>query len=955
MLPAASDSTAHWRASRQCYPHLGRKTVCVLPAGALILPESESRGRRCSVQKKAASDMPGDTFQALADRLGIKREPAEAASKLLDDRLTLTFIAHYCKSATGGLDESRLRRLATAREELRTLEDLRERVRREAKRAGLLTDELTQALDGATEAELLRDLLELSKPGRRTAATVATERGLAPLADYAWAGPAEGPDLAQKAAEFVSHPREVRSAEDALAGAGHILAERFSRDWRVRQAIRRCVWEKGILEARQAKHGGKASAEFRAYFKFDEPVAHLPPHRVLAINRGERSKAIKVSFAPETLFEEVMPILVRPGHRFAEFLKTVLGDALGRLVLPTIEREIRRRLTRQAEEHAIEVFAANLENLLMTPPLANTRILVIQPGFRSGCKVAVLETDGGLLAETILYPHEPKKQWLESKTALLAAIRNHGVQAVAIGNGTGCRTTEELVSQVIEENHLDLQYTIVNEAGAGAYADSPLAREEFPNLEASLRATISIGRRLQDPLAELVKIDPRAVGVGLYQHDVNQDRLKATLEQTVQSCVAAVGADVNTASPALLRYVPGLGPQAVEALVARRRAGPIASREELRTLPTWDDRTFLQAAGFLRVTGPNPLDATPIHPESYPAAERLLAKVGHKLEDLRNADSAKALEKDLTGISLEPLASDVGVPMLELMDLVSALQHPRFDPRSKHAPPIFRKKIRHIEDLQPGMWVKGTVRNVVDFGAFVDVGLAEDGLVHISQFSSHYIRNPTKFLHAGDVVEVRVVSIDADRNRISLTLIPDRRPAKPSPAPRRPAKKAAAVAGAEAPAAPAKAAPTRTARPHGGRTPPAKALPAERRVGAGDRRPSRRPPRGPREGAPPKPGGTRSARHERTGPPGRPRKGRPAPRSGEPRVHVFRDEPAESPAEIDDEGRPKIRWAHYESDLREAETPDEIETFEETEAVDETPAIEETESPDSAKETHDTV
>ncbi|MCX5649470.1 MAG: S1 RNA-binding domain-containing protein, partial [Planctomycetota bacterium] len=686
------------------------------------------------------------------------------------------------------------------------------------------------------------------------------------------------------------------------------------------------------------------------------------------------SKAIKVSFAvaPETLLEEVMPILIQPGHRFADFLKTVLGDALGRLVLPTIEREVRRRLTRQAEEHAIEVFAANLESLLMTPPLANTRVLVIQPGFRSGCKVAVLDVDGTLLAETILYPHEPKKQWLEGKTALLAAIHSHNVQAIAIGNGTGCRATEEFVSEVIEENHLDLQYTIVNEAGAGAYADSPLAKEEFPNLEASLRATISIGRRLQNPLAELVKIDPRAVGVGLYQHDVNQEHLKAVLEETVTSCVAAVGADANTASPALLRYVPGLGPQAVEALAARRRAGPIASREELRALSGWDDPGasaerdlasggpgFLQAAGFLGVTGPNPLDATRIHPESYAAAERLLARVGHTAQDLTSADSAKALEKDLTGISLEPLADDVGVPMLELVDLVGALQHPHFDPRSKHAPSIFRKKVRHIEDLQPGMWVKGTVRNVVDFGAFVDVGLAEDGLVHISQFSPRYIRNPMKFLHAGDVVEVRVVSIDADRNRIALTLIPDRRPAKPKPAPRRPAKKPAAAsagaASAEAPAAPAKAAPARGARPRGGRTPSAKTVPAERRASSGERRPSRRPPQGPREGAPGKPGGARSARTERTGPPGRSRKDRPSPRSGEPRIHVFRDEPAESPDETDDEGRPKIRWAHYESDLREAETPGEIETFEETEAVEETPAVEETESPGSAKETHDAV
>ena len=920
------------------------------------------------MQKKAASLMPDDALASLADRLRIRREQAEAACRLLDPGepgLNPVFIAHYRKSATGGLDERTLRRLAWAREDQRAIAALRQRVRREAERQGPAADEFARVADEAADTETLRDLLDLARPGRRTAASVARERGLGPLAEYAWQGVADGPDLAEQAADFLSHEREVRSAEDALAGAAHILAERISRLIPVRAAVRRLLWEKGLLVSRQSRRAGrgaKPNPEFRAYFKFEEPVGHVPPHRVLAINRGERSKALKVSVTvpEETLLGEVMPMLAPPEHRFAEFLKSAAADALRRLVVPVIEREVRRRLTEKAEAHAIDVFAVNLESLFLTPPLRHTRVLVIQPGFRSGCKVAVLNADGGLLGETIVYPHEPQRAWLEAKTALMAVLRQHGVQAIAIGNGTGCRATEELVSEVIEENHLDLEYTIVNEAGAGMYADSTLAKEEFPNIEAALRVAVSIGRRLQDPLAELVKIDPRAIGVGLYQHDVNQDRLKASLEEKVQSCVSAVGADANRDSPAMLHYVPGLGPAQIEALVARRRADPIRTRDDLRGLPGWDDRAFLQAAGFLRVAGPNPLDSTRIHPESYPAAERLLARVGHAPADLKDPTSAKALEKDLTGIALEPLARDLEIPMLDLVDLVGALQHPDADPRARQARPIFRKKMRRIEDLKPGMWVKGTVRNVVDFGAFVDVGLAEDGLVHISQFSQHYIRNPMKFLHVGDVVEARVVTIDTERQRTALSLVPEAPPPKPT-APKAVRPESRRSRDRKAPTAkPAAApAPAATARETPTESPRSKAPAVERRVTRGEprRAGTRRPARGERDGRPAPRGAKATGRDKTPAGRSRPEKGPPRSRSAEPRVHVFRDEAFQEPRLPDEQGRPKIRWAHYESDLPEEEPPGEFDA-EMAEAVEQTEAGDASDASEDAKpseEENDTV
>ncbi|HUU91945.1 MAG TPA: Tex-like N-terminal domain-containing protein, partial [Phycisphaerae bacterium] len=742
--------------------------------------------------------MSADTSDALAQRLKISRERISPVLELLDAGLSPVFIAHYRKTETRGTDEETIRRIERARRDLAAIESLRRKARAVAEHAGALTEGLAAAIADADDPDILEDLMRPLQPRRRTAGSVARERGLEPLADYASAGAADGPDLAEKAAQFVAPDREVRSPEEAMAGAGHILAERVADDPRLRGMVRRFAWEKGTLRSQQAGPRAKEAAEFRSYFQFAEALSRIPPHRILAINRGERSKALKVTIdvPAEPLMDHVLGIVMPAGHRFAAFLKNVLADALRRLVLPAAERAIRRRLTERAERHAIEVFVANLRSLLMTRPVRGRRVLAVQPGYRTGCKMAMLGPDGALLGETIIYPLEPQAKWDEGKTAVLQALQQHQIETIAIGNGTGCREVEALVSELIGEHSLDARYAIISEAGAAAYADSDLAKQEFGHLDAAIRATVSIGRRLQDPLAELVKIDPRAIGVGLYQHDVNQQHLQRALDETIESCVAAVGADANTASAPMLRRIPGLGDEHLAALLARRAETPIAGRDELKTLPNWNEKVFLLAAGFLRVRGSNPLDATRIHPQWYADAERLLAHLGNSLDDLKGGEKTRALRQALPTLSIEPVAEELAIPLPTLLDIVGALQQPGSDPRRRHHGPIFRRAMRRLQDLQPGMWVKGTVRNVVDFGAFVDIGLKEEGLIHISQFSRRYVRNPMKFLHVGDVVDVRIVAVEADKHRIALTLIPDRPPARREPKARsRPAPPGAAPAG----------------------------------------------------------------------------------------------------------------------------------------------------------------
>ena len=939
--------------------------------------------------EKVVRLMPADIAEALARRLSVSRERVLQVSSLLDAGLHPIFIAHYRKAATGGLDEVTVQRLAAARRELMALEALRERARSQAGPA--LPKELALAIQEGGDLGLLEDFLRLFKPRRRTAGLVAKERGLAPLADYVWASPADGPDLAAKAAEFVNLEKEVRSPDEAMAGASHILAERIAEDPLVRRAVRRIIWEKGILKSEQAREGVKATPEFRGYFKFQEALNRLPPHRVLAVNRGERSKVLKVKIdvPADALKEAVLKIAAPTGgpdagfydyerkawtlrppvanHRFRAFLEAAAVDALSRLILSAIEREVRRDLTDRAEEHAIDVFAANLRSLLMAKPMRGKRVLAIQPGYRTGCKLAALDEDGQLLGENIIYPFEPQKKWDEGKTTILLEVQRHQARIIAIGNGTGCREVEQLVSDAIEQGGLDVQYAIVSEAGAAVYADSDLGKQEFPNLDATIRATVSIGRRLQDPLAELVKIDPRAIGVGLYQHDLVQPRLRDALDAVMVECVGAVGADANTASPAMLRYIPGMKAEHVQSLVARRTQSPLASREDLRTLPGWDEKTVATAAGFLRVCGTNPLDATRIHPESYPAAEKLLARFGFKVQDLAAAESAQTVRKSLTGVSLEPLAQELGIALADLVELVGAIQRPDFDPRMQHHGPVFRKRMRRIEDLSPGMWVKGTVRNVVDFGAFVDIGLKEDGLVHISQFSKRYVRNPLKFLHVGDVVDVRIVSIDPAKHRIALTLI--------SEAPKEGEAKAAAE-GAEGEAA---RRPPRIARrgpPRGPRpapagppaegaapeSPPGGAAPAAAQAGegqaaargprqAGQSRPrpagtGRRSPADAVSGRPPqRRGAGESSPGEGTGR-GKFRRGRPPERTGPPRIIISAGRKKDDNRGADEKGRPKIRWAHYDSDPEEEVY---VEEAVETPVEDAAPAAQEAPPPEPAE------
>ena len=922
--------------------------------------------------------MPADIAEALARRLSVSRERVLQVSTLLDAGLHPIFIAHFRKAATGDVDEVTVQRLTTARRELIELEALREKARSQAGPA--LPKELALAIQEGIDRDVLDDFLRLFKPRRRTAGLVAKERGIAPLADYIWASPAEGPDLAAKAVEFVNPEKEIRSPDEALAGASHILAERIAEGPLVRRAVRQIVWEKGILKSGQAREGVKAAAEFRGYFKFEEALNRLPPHRTLAVNRGERSKILKVRIEvpadalKEAVLKAIAPTegpdtgfydyehkawVLRPpvaNYRFREFLEAAAADALSRLILPAIEREVRRDLTDRAEEHAIDVFAANLRSLLMTKPTRGKRVLAIQPGYRTGCKLAALDEAGNLLGENIIYPFEPQKKWDEGKTTILLEAQRHQAQIIAIGNGTGCREVEQLVSDAIEQGGLDIQYAIVSEAGAAVYADSDLGKQEFPNLDAAIRATVSIGRRFQDPLAEFVKIDPRAIGVGLYQHDIRQQRLKDALEAVMVECVGAVGADAATASHAMLRYIPGLRAEHVQSLVARRTQSPLASREDLRTLPGWDEKTLAAAAGFLRITGSNPLDATRIHPESYPAAEKLLAKFGFKTGDLASPESAQTVRKSLTGVSLEPLALELGITLADLVELVGAIQRPDFDPRTQHHGPVLRKKMRRIEDLSPGMWVKGTVRNVVDFGAFVDIGLKEDGLVHISQFSKRYVRNPLKFLHVGDVVDVRIVSIDPAKHRIGLTLIAEE--------PKEGEGKPAAGVEGEAAHRPPRAArrgpprgprPAAAGRPGAGdssvnpqsaiRNPQLSAAPAAAQAGEGQaaRGPRRDGQSRPRPAAAGRgsPAVASSGRPPQRRGPGESSQGegsrdkfsrgrrpeRPE-RTGPPRIIISAGRKEDDNRGADELGRPKIRWAHYESDPEEdtyveevAETP----------------------------------
>jgi uncharacterized protein len=717
-------------------------------------------------------------YSRLTRELGIELQAIARTVALLDEGNTLPFITRYRRDETGGLDEEQIGRIRTSVSKLRQLEERKHTILKSIESQHALTDELRQQIERADSVKRLEDLYLPFRPKKQTLATKAREQGLGPLAEEILAQAKSCADLDARAADFVNTDKGVPDAATALLGAGHILAEQFSENAELRQRVRKVYRKTGKLVSSKVDENDKKNQQFHDYLDFREPVQRIPPHRVLAINRGERAKILRVKIESDEAAAEQLAIelLVPPEHAHREFLIGCVKDSLVRLVLPGLEREARRELTEKAETHAVDVFARNLRKLLLQPPLPGKRVLAIDPGYKNGCKIAVLDEFGGLLTHDVIFVVGSEEQKIESKTKLVNLIRQHNANVIAIGNGTACRQTEQLVAELIggELQDLDVHYVVVNEAGASVYSTSEIGREEFPECDAIQRSAISIGRRLQDPLSELVKIDPASIGVGLYQHDARAKHLRDTLDDVVQSCVSFVGVELNTASTPLLRYVSGMNQLTARRVYEHRREhGPFRNRRQLTEVSGFGDATFVQAAGFLKILGGDcPLDATWIHPENYPVAEKLLQKFGIEVADAAKPDTAARVRELVAPLDRQALATELGVGRLTLDDIIEALCKPGRDPREDLPPPIFRKDVVKFDDLKVGMELRGTVLNVVDFGAFVDVGLSDSGLVHISQLSAGYVRDPHDVVAVGDQVRVWVASIDAERRRVALTMIP---------------------------------------------------------------------------------------------------------------------------------------------------------------------------------------
>lgn len=970
-------------------------------AEAKPAPPKPSRPAQPVPQVPAAPQ--SQELSRIAQDLQIRKPQVEAVVQLLDDDNTVPFITRYRKERTGGLDEVQIRRIQERVTALRELANRKQTILRTIANRGLLTDELTEAILNAEHPKRLEDLYLPYKPKKKTLATEAKEKGLEPLADAIWNRDPVATDLNEILAARIDEWKQLHTADDVAAGVRHIIAEWIADRADVRGPLRAFLWDTAALTSVKIETvpDGKGK-EYKDYFQFKEEVRLIPPHRILAVNRGERENILRIRLEFDTniarnLLLEALPLADHP-HK--EFLYPAAEDALLRLVLPSLEREIRRDLTDRAQTHAIEIFARNLRSLLLRPPLVGKRVLAIDPGVRTGCKVAVVDETGKLLEHTVVYPHQPQRRVKESKRKLEQLIRKYQTPIVAIGNGTACRETEQLISDLIgefehrrlnphlaneaaeaessaastpaasasepppqgsdnstttspidgsagqtiesvstevgpsflessemmivsgpvlpdsapelahspamidspgepevvqspavltekeaekepepESPPIDLQglpeppaelaYIIVIESGASDYSASPIAKEEFPDLDASARGTLSIGRRLQDPLAELVKIDPQHIGVGLYQHDVKAKQLKFSLEAVVESCVNLVGVDVNTASVPLLRYVSGLNQLVARELVEyRNKNGPFTTRETLQSVPQLGDTRFIQAAGFLKIRdGNNPLDTTWVHPESYALAEKILAEVEFQPADLRDRAKLEELRNKLAGLNVEELAAKLETGPMTVADIIEALGRPDRDPREDRPKPIFRRGVLKIEDLSQGMELQGEVLNVVDFGAFVDIGLKESGLVHISQMANRYIRSPYEVVAVGDVVPVWVLNVDTNMNRVSLSMIPpwvERKPQnrpprgergeRPPQPPRERGERGPRPPRGERPPRPAQGQPQPAGAPHGQPAQAPQARAERPPQGSGPGGPGRG---GPRGGGGPKPGGFR--------------------------------------------------------------------------------------------------
>ena len=708
-------------------------------------------------------------IQALARELGRSEAHIKNVVNLIDEGATIPFIARYRKELHGSMDDQLLRQLADRLQYLRNLEARKSEVKASIENQGKLTEDLAAAIDGTITLAEVEDLYRPYKQKRRTRATAARERGLEPLALLLFGkGPAVTPEEA--AADFVDLEKGVETLEDALQGASDIIAELISDEAEIRKELRDLYLRRGVLVSRAADKEPEDSV-YRLYYDFKCPVGRLQGYQVLAVNRGEREGILKVSVEldPETAHVAVRRLTV-PGAAAMEFVRNAADDAYDRLIQPSMEREIRSTLSDQANEGAIHMFALNLKPLLMQPPVKGKVTMGLDPGYRMGCKVAVVDGTGKVLDTAVVYPTHGERQKQECIAKLAALIKRYGVEHIAIGNGTASRETEQMTVELIKKIGGGVSYMIVSEAGASVYSASKLAAEEFPQFDVNLRSAVSIARRLQDPLAELVKIDPKAIGVGQYQHDMPQARLGETLDGVVEDCVNAVGVDANTASPSLLQRVSGLTAATAKNLVAyREENGPFTARKQLLKVPKLGPKAFEQCAGFLRVPeSGSVLDNTGVHPESYGAAEKLLAECGYTLDDVK-AGELSELKARAEAIGLAQLAERCGAGLPTLSDIIKELMKPGRDPRDELPPPILRTDVMEAKDLKPGMELQGTVRNVIDFGVFVDIGVHQDGLVHISKLPRR-VKHPSELLTVGDIVTVWVLEVDEKKKRISLTM-----------------------------------------------------------------------------------------------------------------------------------------------------------------------------------------
>ncbi len=721
-------------------------------------------------------------IKTIAEELGIKEKQVENAIKLIDEGNTIPFIARYRKEVTGGLSDEILRELGERLSYLRNLEQRKEEVIKSIDEQGKLTDEIMQSVAIAKTLAEVEDIYRPYKQKKKTRATVAKAKGLEPLANIILEQK-ETKDIKEIAKEYVNidklseedkknKDKVVATVDDAIAGALDIIAEIISDEPKYRKQIKKFCYREGLIVTKASKENEKSNYEM--YYDYKEAIKYIPSHRILAINRGEKESFLKVSLEkPEDkILNYIERDIIKGETQFTAMLKETIFDSFKRLIEPSIDREIRSDLTEKAEEKAIKVFGKNSKQLLLGAPIKGKTVMGFDPAYRTGCKIAVIDETGKVLDYTTVYPTEPQNDVEGAKKELLKLIEKDKVDMIAIGNGTASRESEMFVADMIKEASRDVHYVIVSEAGASVYSASKLATEEYPDINVSIRGAISIARRLQDPLAELVKIDPKAIGVGQYQHDVNQKKLSESLTAVVEDSVNKVGVDVNTATPSLLSYVSGINNTIAKNIVKYRdENGKLKNRKQLLKVPKLGKVAFEQCAGFIRIyDGDNPLELTAVHPESYEATEKLLAEIGFDKNDLKDKEKLEDLRNKLKSINVEKTAKELGIGEMTLGDIIEELSRPGRDPREDMPKPILRSDVLKLDDLKEGMILTGTVRNVIDFGAFVDIGVKHDGLVHISEMSDKYIKNPSEIVSVGDIVKVKVINIDKERQKVALSM-----------------------------------------------------------------------------------------------------------------------------------------------------------------------------------------